>query len=79
MKILRALNGEDMGPELAELIKEKKDHWRYKLAIMHRVNIKEIFARQKNFLTIVQTTLSKLPEQKLKAAVMAKCDFETTA
>ena len=56
-KLLRALNGEDMGTEIAAQVKSKKDHWRYKLAIMHRVNIKEIFARQKNFLLIVQTTL----------------------
>ena len=45
MRILQALNGEDMGPEIAEMISCRKDHWRFKLAIMHRVNVKEIFDR----------------------------------
>jgi hypothetical protein len=34
-----------MGAEIDALIKTKKHLWRFKLAVMHRVNVKEIFAR----------------------------------
>ena len=66
-----------MGAEITELIKSKKDLWRYKVAVMHRTNVKEIFARQIHFLTIVKTTLQRLPETKLQAAIKVKCEDES--
>lgn len=58
LKLLDMLNhseGEDLPldeddedlPEIRELIESKKDHlWRYKLAVVHRVNQKEILHDQ---------------------------------
>lgn len=58
LKVLDMLNhseGEDLPldeddqdlPEIRELLEKKKDHlWRYKLAVVHRVNQKEILHDQ---------------------------------
>ena len=44
--------------EIKELIEEKKDHlWRFKLAVVHRVNQKEILHDQLKHVKILQQIL----------------------
>ena len=45
-------------PEIRELIESKKDHlWRYKLAVVHRVNQKEILHDQLKHVRILHQIL----------------------
>lgn len=61
LKLLAGINGNTETDEsILELISSKKSLWRFKLAVMHRVNQKEIIARQVRLMEILLSVLKQL-------------------
>ena len=77
LKVLAALNGKPGAQEeIVLLIESKKSLWRYKLAVMHRVNQKEIITRQIQLMVILKVFLTELPGKKFKEVYMQRLPDE---
>lgn len=76
LQILESLSGNKQSEEIEQLVKNKANHlWRYKLAIMHRVNQKELLHNQFMYCSIllkIMTNTKKLIDESKNEGIQLK-------
>lgn len=59
LKILESMSGNPQDEEIEQLVQSKPDLWRYKLAVIHRVNQKELLHNQLMYCQLLLTIMNR--------------------